>query len=69
MWNGTVKILRNKIHRLIMAREKAGESLKGVDDEKSYVYSTEGLLSKDMKIRCVFCGKGHWSDDCQKYKN
>ena len=60
----TVAILRNKIHKLIVAREKSGESLSFMQDDRNSMYSTEGLLSKDVKIKCVFCDKGHWSDEC-----
>ena len=59
-WN--VATLRKTIHKLIVAREKAGEISQSMEDG-SYGYSTEGLLSKDMKIRCAFCNKGHWSNE------
>ena len=33
-----------------------------------YEYSGEGLLAKDSRVKCFYCGMNHWSDECQKYK-
>ena len=51
-----------------MAREKSGEiwNKSDIDDRKSEL--DEFLLSKDVKVSCVFCRMNHWHDECQKYK-
>ena len=64
----TVKDLRTKVRRLIVAREKSEEiwNKSDIDDRKSEL--DEFLLSKDVKVSCVFCRMNHWHDECQKYK-
>ena len=61
----TTDLLRRSINKLLLARERSEES---IDEQPIYEYATEGLLSKDMKIKCVFCERSHWSDECQEYK-
>ena len=31
-------------------------------------YTAEGLQSGNIKVKCLFCERSHWSDECQRYK-
>ena len=61
----TVDILRKSINKLIIARERSEDVH---EDLTSYEYTGEGLLSREVKVKCMYCEKSHWSDECQKYK-
>ena len=63
----TVCELRKAVNKLIVAKERA-EDLVDDRDDVSYEYTGEGLLSRDVKMKCVYCSKSHWSDECQLYK-
>ena len=66
--------LRERIRKLIVARERSEESWKSLDDgniDEADDYSNKFLISKDardFKVSCIFCGLNHWHDECQKYK-
>ena len=66
----TVAVLRKKIRKLIVAREKSEQSWKANQEDVVDVDDDDGefLLSKDVKLNCVYCGRNHWHDECQKYK-
>ena len=71
MGEWTLQSLRITIRKLIVTREKSEESWESLGDNNvpdSEDYSSEFLLSKDMKITCIFCGLNHWHDECQKHK-
>ena len=61
----TVKDLRKCINKLIVARERSEDV---IEDEVPYEYTGEGLFNRDIKMKCIYCGKSHWSDECQLYK-
>ena len=81
--NWTVALLRKTINKLILAREKSedrnreneiGNRGRSEQDEKheyekELEYTGEGLLSKEFKVKCVFCDGSHWADECQKFKS
>ena len=70
----TADSLRKSINKFLLARERSEDSFDysadNIDhtDLVQHEYSGEGLLSRDVKIKCMYCDKGHWSDECQKYK-
>ena len=66
----TVAELRKRVNKLITAREKSSiTNSELLQEDQTHSYAGEGLLNKDIKtIRCIFCSKSHWSDECQKYK-
>ena len=65
----TIESLRKSTHQLILAREKTEENvLESVYNEECPEYTSEGLFSKEIKVKCCFCEKGHWADECQRYK-
>ena len=65
----TMSNLRKSIHKLILAREKTEDDpSQDVFKEDDVEYTAEGLFSKENKVKCVFCEKNHWSDECQRYK-
>ena len=68
----TVNNLRVRIKKLIVAREKSEECGKKTQDDGKFDDSEESsgefLLSKDAKVKCIFCGMNHWHDECQRYK-
>ena len=62
--------LRKSVNKLIYARERsAEENLESPSVDSTYSYSTEVLLSKEIKAKCFFCNNSHWSDECQTYKS
>ena len=63
--NWTVENLRKVTSKLILARERSEDKYEKVS---SYEYSGESLLGKEVKVRCAYCEKNHWSDECQLYK-
>ena len=65
--------LRKAINKLISARERSNENYKlnrgyEAPSERLLEYFGEVLLSRDIKINCVYCGMSNWADECQKYK-
>ena len=70
----TADSLRKSINKLLLVRERSEYSFDYSADNLDhtdlvqYEYSGEGLLCHDVKIKCMYCDKGHWSDECQKYK-
>ncbi|MCH2406104.1 MAG: hypothetical protein MK200_07930 [Nitrosopumilus sp.] len=73
--NWTLDLLRKTIERFIKAREKTEENYNYLSSdlfEKPVVYEDEctgdALISKDVKLKCVYCESNHWSDECQRYK-
>ena len=62
----TMAALRKTISRLLVARERSEMCQRSEND--SAEYTTEGLLGRESKIRCCFCEKSHWADECQTYK-
>ena len=61
----TTDVLRKSINKLLLAKERSEESYEEVP---KYEYAAESLFGRDVKIKCIFCGKGHWADECQIYK-
>ena len=61
----TVKNLRESINKLIAAKERSEEY---PDNFGNYEYSSEGMFNRDIKVKCLYCEKSHWSDECQRYK-
>ena len=58
--------LEKAINKLILARGKTVEgSSMNIPPEDSG-YTAVGLFSKEIKMKCVYCGKDHWSDECQR---
>ena len=65
----TTTLLRKSINRLITARERSEEThTRETDEHEIPQYSGEGLLTRDVQIKCIFCSAPHWSDECQRYK-
>ena len=68
-WN--IITLRAAINKLIVAREKADVQSELPEESEFYDYTVEGLFSKETKevrVKCVFCGMSHYPDECQKFK-
>ena len=63
----TLQLLRKAVNKLVIAREKSEETDVSVKTNSCF-YPTEGLLSYHAKINCCFCGKSHWSDECQEFR-
>ena len=68
----TVEQLRKTIQKLISARERSEELLHEIPN-KSMEYTAECLIAsatggESRVIRCAYCEKGHWADECQMYK-
>ena len=57
--------MRKTIDKLITARERSEDLVK---DDVTVEYTAEGLLSRDIKMKCAYCAKSHWNDECQLYK-
>ena len=65
----TTASLRKHINKLITARERSEEiSVSGNGDLPLQQYSGEGLLTREVNMKCIFCAGPHWSDECQRYK-
>ena len=64
----TRKSLQKIIGRLIVAREKSENDVTKYERPDELEYTGEGLLSRENKIKCYFCGRNHWSDECQQFK-
>ena len=64
----TRKSLQKIIGRLIVAREKSENDVTKYERPDESEYTAEGLLSRENKIKCYFCGRNHWSDECQQFK-
>ena len=62
----TVKNLQESINKLIVAKERSEEY---PDNVGNYEYSIEGMFNRDIKVKCIYCEKSHWSDEWQRYKN
>ena len=60
--------LRKATGRLIVAREKSESDVIGYEHFEEPEYTNEELLNRETKIKCYFCGRNPWSDDCQQFK-
>ena len=66
--NWTLTLLRKSINKLILAREKSEQNVVQALDGDVIDYTAGGLLSDSTKVKCSFCEKSHWSDECQQFK-
>ena len=60
----TLEKLRRSIQKYLVAKEKT-EIYEERTEEKDA--RDEGVLAKDFKLKCVFCGMDHYHDECDKY--